>query len=435
MNDAAPQRIAITGLGVVSACGVGIEPFEESLNQGRSGIAPVDLFPGNIPPGHIGGQCHDFNDDTIKKQYLKAQRKSIKVMCRDIQLGVAAAALAMDHSELKLNEQERARLGVEFGADLMLSNPDVISSAAFASRDETGTPTDTNWGSQGLPQMEPLWLLKYLPNMPACHISIHADARGPSNSLTLEEASGNLTVGESLRIIRRGQADAMIAGTTGTRLHVIKSINYTNLHELADPAGQSPDQVLKPFDKHRNGEVVGEGAGAVILEKPELAETRGATIFGWVRGIGSSCVRRPKEGGNLRQAMVNAMRAAFRSAAVEPSEIGHINANGCGSVKLDAEEAAAILEVFGDYGREVPVTSLKPFFGNCGSGAGTLELIGSLVGMKNGVVYPTLNYSTPDPACPLNVVHGQPLKTDRKLFVNVNVTRSGQASALVVEAN
>ncbi|MCA8982846.1 MAG: beta-ketoacyl-[acyl-carrier-protein] synthase family protein [Planctomycetaceae bacterium] len=435
MNDVAPQRIAITGLGVVSACGIGIANFEASLNQGRSGIGPIDLFPGEVPPGHIGGQCHDFNDESIKKNYLKAQRKSIKVMCRDIQLGVAAAAMALEHSELKLNETERARLGVEFGADLMLSNPDVLSPAAFASRDETGIPTDTNWGNRGLPQMEPLWLLKYLPNMPACHISIHADARGPSNSLTLEEASGNQTIGESLRIIRRGQADAMIAGTTGTRLHIVKSINYTNLHELASPDSLAPEKVLKPFDKHRAGEVVGEGSGALILEKPDLALARNARIYGWVCGIGSSCVRNRHQQGNARQALVNAIHAALRSAQIEPTQIGHINANGCGSRKLDAEEAAAILEVFGDYGREVPVTSLKPHFGNCGSGAGTIELIGSIVGLKNGLIYPTLNYETPDPECPLNVVHGAALKTDRKLFLNVNVTRNGQASALVVEAN
>jgi len=435
MNEVASQRIAITGLGVVSACGVGCDAFEESLSAGRSGIGPIDIFPGEVPPGHIGGQCHDFNDSTIKKQYLRAQRKSIKVMCRDIQLGVASAALALQHSGLELNEEQRARLGVEFGADLMLSNPDVLSPAAFAARDEkTGVPTDTCWGDRGIPQMEPLWLLKYLPNMPACHISIHADARGPSNSLTLEDASGNLTLGESLRIIRRGQADAMIAGTTGARLHIVKSINYTNLHELADPSGLEPAQVLRPFDKNRNGEVVGEGSGTLILEEASLAESRGAKIYGWVRGIGSSCVRSHTQEGDARRALVNSMKAAFKSAGVEAADIGHINANGCGSVKIDAAEAAAIHEVFGDYGAEIPVVSYKPYFGNCGSGTGTLEMIASLLGMQKGILYPTLNYTTPDPDCNLNVVHGQPASISKKLFVNLNVTRNGQASALVVES-
>ncbi len=434
MNEVASQRIAITGLGVVSACGVGIAAFEESVLQGRSGIGPIDLFPGVVPPGQIGGQCRDFNEETAKKQYLKSQRKSIKVMCRDIQLGVAAANLALEDSSLDMNEEQRARLGVEFGADLMLSSPDVLSRAAFASRDETGIPTATIWGEKGLPQMEPLWLLKYLPNMPACHISIHADARGPSNSLTLEEASGNLTLGESLRIIRRGQADAMIAGTTGARLHVVKTINYTKLHELAQPDLSNPSAAVRPFDRNRQGEVVGEGSGALILERAELAVARNARIYGWVLGIGSSCVRDPKQGGNVRQALVNSIRAALKTTQLKPEDIGHINAHGSGSKTLDAAEAAAILEVFGDYGREVPVTSLKPLFGNCGSGTGTLELIGSLIALKNGVIPVTLNYETPDPECPLNVVHGQPLATDRKVFLNLNITRGGQASVLVVEA-
>ncbi|MCG6155452.1 beta-ketoacyl-[acyl-carrier-protein] synthase family protein [Rubinisphaera margarita] len=433
MSEDSNQRVAITGMGMVSACGNGIDAFEKSLLEGRSGISAIDLFPGVTPPGHIGAQCRDFNDSSIKKEYLKPQRKSIKVMCRDIQLGVASANLALEHSGLGIKEEEDPRLGVEFGADLMLSPPDVLFGAVAASRNEQGMPTDTQWGEKGLAQMEPLWLLKYLPNMPACHISIYAKACGPSNSLTLEDANGNLTLGESLRIMRRGQADTMIAGTTGARLHVIKSINLTSLKEVAEPNGQAPEEVLKPFDKNRSGEVLGEGACAFILEREDKAKERNATIFAYVLGIGSSCVRHPKTGPDPKQAMVNAIRAALRSADVTIDQIGHINAHGSGSQTMDAAEAAAILEVFGDRGREIPVTALKPFFGNCGSGSGTLEIAGSILGLRHGVVFPTLNYATPDPECPLNIVHGEPLKTDNKIFLNINVTRAGQASALLVE--
>ncbi|MCA8989310.1 MAG: beta-ketoacyl-[acyl-carrier-protein] synthase family protein [Planctomycetaceae bacterium] len=433
MSDRPEHLVAITGLGMVSACGNGVEAFEASLMSGKSGIGPIDLFPGNTPPGHIGGQCHEFNDESIKKQYLKPQRKSIKVMCRDIQLGVASANLAMDHAGLEEPAEEQTRLGVEFGADLMLSPPDVLFGAAAASRAEDGIPTDTRWGQYGLPQMEPLWLLKYLPNMPACHISIQAKACGPSNSLTLEDANGNLTLGESLRIIRRGQADTMIAGTTGARLHVIKSINLTGLNELADPQGEPAAEVLKPFDKNRKGEVVGEGACAMILERNETAKERGATIYAYVRGVGSSCVRTVAGGPQPQQAIANAIRAALKSANVQSDEIGHVNAHGSGSPKLDLAESAAIRDAFGDYGTQIPVTSLKPFFGNCGSGSGTLEIAGSILGLRKGIIFPTLNYKTPDAACGVNVVHGEPLKTDRPLFININVTRAGQASALVVE--
>jgi len=428
------ERIAITGLGMISACGIGADTFLENILQGNSGIGPIDLFPGDAPPGHIGGQCRDFNDSTIKKKYLRPQRKSIKVMCRDIQLGVASANIAMEHSGLELNEEQRSRLGVEFGADLMLSPPDVIAKATFESRNEQGMPTDTIWGDKGIAQMEPLWLLKYLPNMPSCHISIHADARGPSNSLTLEETTGNMTIGESLRIIRRGQADAMIAGTTGTRLHIIKSINYTSLHELADPAGLAPEETLKPFDKNRRGEVVGEGACAMILEREELAKTREANIFGWILSVGSSCVRTPREGGNPRQAIVNAIKMALKHAQVNPEQIGHINAHGCGAKDLDVAEAAAIHEVFGSLASTVPVTAIKPYFGNCGAGSGSLELAASLLAMKQGLVPHTLNYETPDPECELNIVRKEPLKIDRKHFLKLSISRTGRASATVVES-
>ncbi len=428
------ERIAITGLGMVSACGIGAEEFLENILQGKSGIGPIDLFPGDAPPGHIGGQCREFNDSTVKKKYLKPQRKSIKVMCRDIQLGVASANLAMEHSGLELDEQQRARLGVEFGADLMLSPPDVIAKATFESRNEQGVPTDTIWGEKGIAQMEPLWLLKYLPNMPSCHISIHADARGPSNSLTLEETTGNMSIGESLRIIRRGQADAMISGTTGTRLHIIKSINFTSLKELADPEGLEPSEVLRPFDSNRRGEVVGEGACAIILEREELAAKRDANVFGWILSVGSSCVRTPSEGGNPRLALVNAIKMALKHAGVNLDQIGHINAHGCGAKDLDAAEAAAIHEVFGSLASEIPVTALKPYFGNCGAGSGSLELAGSLLAMKQGLVPQTLNYETPDPECELNIVRGEPQKVDRKHFLKLSISRSGRASAIVVES-
>ncbi len=428
------ERIAITGLGMITACGIGTDAFLENILQGRSGIGPIDLFPGEVPPGHIGGQCRDFNDSTIKKQYLKPQRKSIKVMCRDIQLGVASANIAMVHSGLELNEEERSRLGVEFGADLMLSPPDVLAKATFESRNEQGMPTDTIWGDKGIAQMEPLWLLKYLPNMPSCHISIHADARGPSNSLTLEETTGNMALGESLRIIRRGKADAMIAGTTGTRLHVVKSINYMAMHELAEPGDIPAQEVLKPFDKQSRGEVVGEGACAIILEREKLARKRDAEIYGWILSVGSSCVRTPREGGNPRQALVNAMNMALKSARINPDQIGHINAHGCGAKELDAAESAAIHEVFGSSAATVPVTAIKPYVGNCGAGTGTIELAASLLTMKQGLIPHTLNFETPDPRCELNIVHKEPLKTACKHFLKLSVSRSGRASATVVES-
>jgi len=150
--------------------------------------------------------------------------------------------------------------------------------------------------------------------------------------------------------------------------------------------------------------------------------------------VGSSCVRTPKEGGNPHQALVNSMNVALKQAQVDVDQIGHINAHGCGSEQMDAAEAAAIHEVFGSLGNQVPVTAMKPYFGNCGAGTGTMELAASLLAMKEGLIPHTLNYSTPDPECDLNIVSREPQKTDQKYFMKLSVSRTGRASAIVVES-
>jgi 3-oxoacyl-[acyl-carrier-protein] synthase II len=315
----------------------------------------------------------------------------------------------------------------------MFSPPEVLKDACWSVTDETPVGRKfeyDRWGEQGMRVMEPLWLLKYLPNMPACHIGIAVDARGPSNSLTLDDASGNLAVGEASRIIQRDRADVMIAGTTGTKLHSVKTMHAALWKDLARGDGP-PETWSRPFDARRTGQVVAEAACALILETPEHAERRGATVYGEVLGLGSSCATTPEGKADVKTAVVNAMRAALRDAGVRPEEVGHVNAHGVAIGEVDAAEAAAIREVFP---QGVPVTSLKSALGNAGAGSGVMELAGSLLALRQGVIPKTLNYEQPDPACPIDVVAGSHRPTDNKLFINVNVTRAGQASALVVRA-
>ncbi len=439
------RSVVITGFGIVSPLGIGVEPFWNHLAEGRSGIAHVDLLSGTALPQNVAGEVKEFTEKTAKKQYLKPQRKWVKVMCREIQHGVASALLAVEHSGLDLAAIDHERFGVDFGANLMFSPPDVLQDPCWACVD----PDDAThafhyerWGREGanadkksgMSVMEPLWLLKYLPNMPACHIGIALDARGPSNSLTLAEASGNLSLGEAFRIVQRGSADVMIAGVTGTRLHPVKSIHAKMWDQLA-ASDNPPETWSKPFDANRNGQVVGEGACSLILEEESAAKSRGATIYGRIQGIGASCVADLTGHANLRKALANAMQGALRDAEMQPGDVGHINAHGLASVESDREEAAAIADVFGSRSTEIPVTALKSYFGNCGSGCGLLELAGSLLGLHHGVVPATLNYETPDPDCPLNVVHGEPLAVTNKSVLNINVTRLAQASAVIVQAD
>lgn len=429
LNDR--KRVVVTGLGLVTPIGIGQNPFWENLSSGNSGIAENDLLEWTALPDNVAGQVKDFTDSTAKKDYLKAQRKSIKVMCREIQLGVASASQAIENAGLDLENMNHARFGVEFGANLMLSPPEVLAAAAGACTENgDGKFRYDHWGDLGLRAMEPLWLLKYLPNMPACHIGIYAQACGPSNSLTLAEASGNSAIGEAFRIIARGHADVMVAGTTGTQLHAVKSMHAVMWDQLAtspaDPARRS-----RPFERNRTGQVAAEGACTFILEDEATAKSRGARILGSILGAGSSCVIDRQGVPNIRQALINAMRSALRDAGLQPADVGHINAHGLASVEADRIEAQAILDVFGDYGREVPVTAIKSYVGNSGAGCGTIELAGSLLALQHGIVVPTLNYDEPDPECPLNVVHGEPLAVSNRVVLKTSFTRMGQASVLI----
>ncbi|QDU79944.1 3-oxoacyl-[acyl-carrier-protein] synthase 2 [Polystyrenella longa] len=435
-NGTSDSRIVITGIGVVTPLGIGMEPFSTAVMNQQSGVKPLELLSTSAAPGNIGGEVSDFTEKDARKTYLKPLKKSVKVMCREIQLGVAAALQAVENSGLDLDQIDHTRFGVEFGANLMFSPPWVLSDACVKCCKETEDGLEfqfDEWGEKGLAAMEPLWLLCYLPNMPACHIGISMDARGPSNSMTVDEASGNLVLGEAMSIIERGWADIMIAGTTGTRLNPVKSIHGTFWDDLAQNP-DTPSSWARPFDKDRNGQVLAEGGTSFILETEKHAQARGAKIWATLLGSGASCVADDKGQGHYREALVRAMTGALHSTGLKPSDIGHINANGLGEVEADREEAQAIHDVFGDIASQVPVTSFKSYWGNPGASCGSLELAGSLVGLQEGVILPTLNFTAQSPEDPsLNIVHGAPLATDNKVVMNINVTRQGQASVIIAQ--
>jgi 3-oxoacyl-[acyl-carrier-protein] synthase II len=266
--------------------------------------------------------------------------------------------------------------------------------------------------------------------MPASHIAIYNDLRGPNNSLTMREAASNLAIGEAFRTIRRGHASAMVAGATGTRILPMQAIHALQTEQMAvencDPAKAS-----RPFDRNRTGMVAGEGAGMIVLEEYEAAKARGATILAEVVGFGSSNVADENLVGQCDVALAQAMRAALRDAKLEPTEVGHINAHGLATTERDADEARAIHEVFGPLADKVPVVALKSYFGNLGAGSGTVELIASVLALREGRLPRTLNYETPDPACGLAVTHDDKTPSGRS-FLNFSVTPQGQAAVLCV---
>jgi 3-oxoacyl-[acyl-carrier-protein] synthase II len=437
------RRVVITGLGVVSPLGSTLAEFWDALCQGRSGVEPLQQLPALEGKVAFGGECRQFTGDIddfgeLEKDLKKSIRKALKMMCRESMMAVAAAQHAIADAGYATTPMAPERSGVVFGSDYMLSPPEDFTGAMRASGVGSAGGFDYDeWGRAGLRDMNPLWMLSYLPNMPASHIAIFNDLRAANNSLTMREASGLLALREAAQTIARGHADRMIAGATGTRIHAFKTVHATQTEQMAD-ASLPPHAASRPFDADRTGMVVGEGAGAVLLEELESARARGAKIYGEIVGTGSSAVSDAKLGSRRRAALANAARAALGEAAARSHaasggpQLGHVSAHAMGTTDGDIEEAAALGDALGDYASSVPVVAAKSFFGNLGAGGGVVETIASLLALGEGRLFPSLNYATPDAACRLNVSRGDPPPAAGASFLKLSVTPQGQAAALVV---
>ena len=415
-------KVVITGMGVVCPIGVGKAAFWESLCAHRSGVRPCHFLDGTDMPVRFGAELIGFD----AKQYVRP-RKSLKVMCREIQMGFAASVLAAEDARLAADSVDPDRLGAVFGSEMFYGELEELEEV-YRNCMPNGHFEFDRWGPRAMSDLFPLWMLKYLPNMAACHIGIAHDARGPNNTITLGEASSLLAITEAVRVIERGMADVMITGGTGSRLNVTAMMyrGDGNLsHRNDDPAAAS-----RPFDSARDGMVNGEGAGAFIVERYEHAVARGASILAELRGCGGAFEPGPPGSPRTGIGMRHAIQRALEDAEVTPSEIGHVNAHGLSTIEDDAAEAQVIRECLGD----TPVTALKSYFGNLGAGGGTVEMAASLLAFEHGHVPPTLNYERPDPLCPIHVIHGAPAPVQSPVALILNQSGTGQAAALVIAA-
>ncbi len=431
----AGRRTVITGVAVICPLGSTPEALWDALSRGRSGVGPLSLAAAGDLPVRFGAEARQFSGEIddfgpLEKDQKKAVRKGLKMMCRECQMGVAAALLALANAGLKPGTADPDRSGILFGTDYMLSVPEEFSEGIVQCRDGQGRFQFPRWGTEGLAKMPPLWLLKYLPNMPASHLAIYTDFRGPNNSLTMREAAANAAIGEAHEIIRRGSAEVMLVGATGTRLHPMKMGHAAGQEELA--AGQGdPAAMSRPFDRDRRGMVLGEGAGAIVLEELAAAQARGATIYGEVLAAATSCVADRRLLARRDRALQNVFEAVLHAAGAGPEDIGHVHAHGLSTRTCDADEARAIQAVCGARRESVPVVAAKSYFGNLGAGGGMVELIASLLGLRHGRLFPVLNYATPDPECPVAAVRDGNIPPGNS-FVNLSVTPQGQAAAVLV---
>jgi 3-oxoacyl-[acyl-carrier-protein] synthase II len=414
------RDVVITGLGVVSPLGIGREALWSALESGHSGVDWLPEYQGSELPFRIGARVKDFDP----KQYVQP-RKTIKVMCAEIQYAYAAAMLAMEDAGLAKGAVEPERLGVVLGSEMLFGELDEVQEV-FRNCAEDGRFVYDRWGVQAFKDQYPLWMLKYLPNMAACHISIVHDARGPNNSIVQGAASSLLAVIEAATCIERGLVDAMLAGGSGSLVSP-SSLPFRGWDHLTRWTGP-PAEASRPFDARRSGVVPGEGAATLMLESREHAEQRGANILACIAGFGRrfEATRRGQPLSGV--AIERAIAAALTSSTLQPRDVGHVNAHGESSSASDALEARAIRSVLG----EVPVLAPKSYCGDLGAGSGAVELAISVLALVQDCVPPTLNYQSPDPACPVNVVHGSPLLGAKPSAVVLNHSNTGQAAAVVL---
>jgi 3-oxoacyl-[acyl-carrier-protein] synthase II len=415
------KDIVITGAGVVSPIGIGQEAFWASMCEGRSGVRRLSLFeaPDLIP---FGGEVVDFDP----KDYVR-QRKSLKVMSRDIQLGFAAAHLACREARHHEHPIDPERLGVIFGDDMIPCELNELAPAYIDCLDN-GQFVFDRWGFAAMTEIFPLWMLKYLPNMPACHIGIDQDARGPTNTIILGDVSSLSAAAEAVRVLERGAADAMIVGGAGSRIHPTMLFRG-GIFELSrrsdDPPGAS-----RPFDATRDGMVNGEGAAAFMFEPKEHAQARGVEALARVLGFASAF--EPVVKGQVLQGISirRAILGALSSAGIAPADVGCVVAHGLSTINDDQREASAIREVLGD----VAVTVPKSYYGHLGAGSGAIDMVAGVLALKHRQIPPTLNYRVPDPLCPVRIVHGRQQPLEQPIIMILSHTHYGQAVAVVLGA-
>ncbi len=433
------RRVVITGIGVVNALGLNSQDYIENLKNGVSGVTRIKSFDPSGFTCQVAAEAPEFS---INKIVPKAQRKSSKLMNKDIQLAVAAADDAMRNAGLNTRANnpdgpvdiEPTRSGVNLGAGTICCDMTEFGTATHQAVDDNGQFSLAEWGTNGMTNLTPLWMLKYLPNMLSCHISIIYDLQGPSNSITTAEVSGMLSVGEAYLHIAHNRADLMVAGGGEAKVIAMGLIRYSLMQRVATRYNDKPSQACRPFDSDANGSVLGDGAGILVMEDMELAMKRQAPVLAEVAGFGASqnfyhqfIENEPDFAGT-----VCAIRKAMEAAGITPQDIDLVIPQGIGAPAYDRAEALALREVFGSFLNKPDILTTKWAIGVCGAASSAIDLATAAMAIQNGIVPGNVN--TPDPVAEygLNI----PLKTHTRNIryaLVLSQTYGGQTAAMVLK--
>jgi 3-oxoacyl-[acyl-carrier-protein] synthase II len=423
------RRVVVTGLGVVAPNGVGKEAFWSACLEGRSGIGPIRSFDASGHPVKIAGEVNGFDPQPFMPL---SQRKSLKIMGRAMRFAVGAAGLAAHDAGLTSGWRQPERVGVVMGTGLVPVDLPELTPTLVESCDAAGQLQTPVFGQRGASALFPLWILKYLPNMVAAHISMALNAQGPNSTITTACVAGTQAVGEAFRLIARDDADIILAGGADSRIDPLLMLAYVALGALSR-GERPPEEVSRPFDGQRDGFVLGEGAGVLVLEELEHARRRGAEIYAEVLGLGSSfdayAVTKPDP---EARGAARAIKEALREARVNPTDVDYVNAHGTSTRLNDLMETMAIKRVFGEKARKLPLSSIKSMVGHLIGAAGAVEAVALALSLRHGSLPPTINQTEPDPQCDLDYVPNTARDVPVRTGVSTSFGFGGQNAALVM---
>jgi len=430
------SRVVITGFGAITPLGLTATDMWAALCAGRVGIDRISAFD---PVGfdcQLAGQVPEYK---IRDYVPKSHRKATKLMSRDIELAVVAAREAFVHAGLvtkgidpeniNINPE---RTAINVGAGLI--SCDLVELAPAVAASITDGKFDIHkWGKEGLELVTPLWLLKYLPNMLACHVGIIHDLQGPSNTMTCAEAAAHLAIAEAAQTIARGSSDVALAGGAEAKVNPIVMIRQCLLKRTTSENNDAPTSACRPFDADAKGSVFGEAAGLVILEDLDHAARRGAKVYAEVVGFGQSNNINPAyehlepDGKGIRIAI----EKALAEARIGPEDLDLIIPHGTGIPADDRAEAVAIEAALGEAAAKIPVWPTKSMLSNTGAAAGALDVVAAVCAMNDGKIPAAKNCDRKAEACNLNIVN-QPQEANIRHALCCSYSYGGQTAAVIL---
>ncbi len=394
------RRVVVTGVGLVCGCGIGTDEVWRNLQAGKSGIGPITHFDPTAFDCRIAGEVRNFDP------LVWVEKKELKKMGRFIQLALAASAFAMEMAKLEVSPEMADSTGVYIASGI--GGFDVIERE------------HSKYLQGGPGKISPFFIPASIVNLASGHVSIRYGAKGPNSATATACSASAHSIGDAYKIIQRNAAEVMIAGGSEAAITPMGVGGFAAMRALST-RNNEPERASRPFDAQRDGFVVGEGAGVLILESLEFAQKRGANIMAEIVGYGMSGdafhITQPAEGGDggYRVTM-----AALKDAKISPDAVGYVNAHGTSTPIGDAIETTALKRVFGERAKKVPISSTKSMTGHLLGGAGGLEAGISVLALRDKILPPTVNYENPDPECDLDYIPNQP----RKIAVEYAVSNS-----------